>query len=88
MRKLITYDLHLDRDYRRLYEALYGIRACWVMFSVWAYDGPESPKEVRDYLSHFIDADDKLLVVEYLGNWASLRVEGSEADCLGPHYPG
>lgn len=65
---LITYDLKLERDYSKLYEAIKNLGVCWRhLRSVWIVKSTYDPKTIANYLRKFIDEDDKLFVVDITG---------------------
>ncbi len=62
---LVTYDLRAPgQDYGSLWSALTSLQARRALESVWILKGPYSCTQVRDHLRQFIDANDRLLVVE------------------------
>lgn len=68
---IITYDLRKSRDYTALYNAIksYGTWAK-ITESSWAIVTEQSAVQVRDFLSHSIDDDDRLFVAKYGGTAA------------------
>lgn len=61
---LISYDLLRSRDYESLYSVIKGY-GTWAHIheSVWAVVTSQSAEQVRDYLSKYIDADDRIFVL-------------------------
>ena len=43
-----------------------------VVLSMWGIDSPLSPAEIRDWLRLYLDANDRLVVIE-LTEWAAYR---------------
>lgn len=84
--KLITYDLHAQRDYQRLWDALAILGACRAMLSVWIYRGPLTASQVRTHLGASIDSDDSLFVAEFT-NWSARGLTNEQMDCIGPWTP-
>lgn len=76
---LITYDLIKDKDYRKLYDGIKSIADGYnhVLESIWiiGHNGPAS--EIRDSLQHYLDSDDKLLVLKLTGEgaWRNLSTK-------------
>lgn len=64
-RYIVTYDLVNRRDYTPLIEKIKSYRL-WAhpLESVWIIITNETPSQVRDSLSNFIDNDDKLLIMK------------------------
>ena len=73
---IVSYDLRNERDYPELYAALkaYGTWARMTA-STWAVVTPESAAEIRNYLSQFMDPDDRLFVIQSgtQGAWHNVR---------------
>lgn len=65
---LITYDLRNKRDYDSLYSAIksYGTWAK-ITESSWAIVTDQTAIQIRDYLSKFLDEDDRVFVAKYGG---------------------
>lgn len=74
--QLISYDLITPgRDYTNLHEAIKKLGAWWhCVESVWIVDTQTSTSSIRDTLSKHIDANDKLLVVQLQGTWATMHL--------------
>lgn len=68
---IITYDLRRKRDYSSLYSSIksYGTWAK-ITESSWAIVTDQTAIQIRDYLSNFIDNDDRLFVAKYGGTAA------------------
>lgn len=66
MKKLyyVSYDLIKRKDYQTLWDELKRLGAVRVLESVWAFKRAETAEKLRDHLAQFIDADDRLLVIE------------------------
>ena len=67
----LSYDLIKAKDYQKLYDELVKFKAKRVLESVWCfkYESGKS-SDLRDHFAKFIDADDRLLVIQSSG-WAS-----------------
>jgi CRISPR/Cas system-associated endoribonuclease Cas2 len=64
----INYDLIKRKDYPELWKALEQLGAFRTLASFWLANlTNEDPQEVVDHLHQFIDADDKLMVVRFIG---------------------
>lgn len=74
--QLISYDLITPgRDYTNLHEAIKKLGSWWhCLESVWIVDTQTSTSSIRDTLSNHIDANDKLLVVQLQGSWATMHL--------------
>jgi hypothetical protein len=69
----ISYDLRTPgKDYQRMFDKLESLGAKRVLLSMWALRGNYTAVGLRDLLTPFIDANDRLLVDESK-TWASLR---------------
>jgi hypothetical protein len=67
----IAYDLLTPgKDYKRLFDKLESIGARRVLLSTWALKGNYTAVQLRDTLKEYIDANDRLLVVQS-ADWAS-----------------
>ncbi|MDL2141766.1 hypothetical protein QQY79_04485 [Flavobacterium tructae] len=67
----LSYDLIKTKDYQKIYDELAKFKAKRVLESVWCFKYEESKSgELRDYFAKFIDADDRLLVIQSNG-WGS-----------------
>jgi hypothetical protein len=74
--QLITYDLvSPGRDYSKLHDAIKNLGSWWhCIESTWIVDTLASTSSIRDTLTAHIDGNDKLLVVQLQGNWASMHL--------------
>lgn len=61
---IISYDLHHDRDYRRLWDKLRSGGAVRLLESVWLANSNASAAQVYDDLRTTVDGDDALVVIE------------------------
>lgn len=61
---VITYDLIKQKNYEILWQAIKTL-GVWAKIteSTWAVKTEKSAKEIRDYLSQYIDSDDRIFVV-------------------------
>lgn len=73
---IISYDLHKDRDYDSIHNAIKSYKTyANVLKSLWVIKSDQKATEVRDYLSQHIDGDDSLFVDEIARNaaWRNLH---------------
>jgi hypothetical protein len=76
----VSYQLNLDKDYQRLWDAFEALEAQKVMRSFYFVDSEGSTKAVYDYLRQFIDDDDHLAVAPIGGKPIKHRCyEGTQA---------
>jgi len=78
---LIGYDLDKPgQNYPNLFSAIKNCGTNWwhCLDSTWIILSNKTTAQVRDHLTPHIDANDKLLVVLYGGDWASY---GFSAEC-------
>ncbi len=71
---LISYDLlNPGQDYKSLHEAIRNLdQTVWHgLESVWVLKSSYSASQIRDYLSQFLDFNDRLLVIAASPEWAS-----------------
>jgi hypothetical protein len=72
---LVGYDLNSPgQDYENLIERLKAVGSNWWhhLDSTWLIKTTMSPKELREDLKPYVDADDELLVVDVTGaSWAA-----------------
>lgn len=61
----VTYDLVKDKDYKLIIDELERLGAAKIALSVWFVELENSASEIRDYLSDFVDKDDKLIVIPF-----------------------
>jgi hypothetical protein len=68
---LVTWDLIKNKDYKRLLERIDQYQSCRPMLSVALINANLSAVEVRDDLIKYVDNDDKIMVIEIQGVWAT-----------------
>lgn len=81
---VISYDLiGPNRDYDSLYTAImaYGTYA-QVTESLWIVNSNSNSASIRDNLKLVLDENDKLIVLELQGNWASSNISKEVNDWL------
>jgi hypothetical protein len=67
---MVSYDLlKPGQDYTTLFAALEKLGAKRVLLSTWALRGNYTCAQLRDHLTRFIDANDRLLVCQ-VSDWA------------------
>ncbi len=75
----VSYDLlKPGKDYESLWARLRALSAKRVLFSQWMLRGNKSAAELRDDLKRFIDANDRLLVIDITTGamaWTSLETD-------------
>lgn len=86
---LISYDLHRDRDYPRLYEALEYWGAVRLLESVWLADLIGPAAVIRNILSAHIDADDSIAIIQLASGiqWATVLCEPDGVAWLKQRIP-
>ena len=65
-------------------QKLCELRAIPLMHSIWAARTVLTATELKDALRRTLDDDDRILVVEVSGGWASRRAENNLGDLLPP----
>ena len=81
---VISYDLiGPNRDYDNLYNAIkdYGSYAR-VTESFWIVNTNSTSSSIRDNLKSILDENDKLIVLELQGNWATSNISKEVNDWL------
>lgn len=78
---LISYDLvgfATQSDYRSLFEYLKG-HSNWAkpLQSVWLIRTEKTAAQIRDEMLRLVDSNDKILVIEVKGHWASFNISKS-----------
>jgi CRISPR/Cas system-associated endoribonuclease Cas2 len=72
MRYLITYDLLTPgQDYETLIKTLQTWGAKKVALSTWVIRTDSTAQQLRDALRNYIDYNDRLIVVQMTGDWAT-----------------
>lgn len=84
MAYLITYDLMAPgKDYSSLHQAIQALGpCCHCLDSIWLVLNAASAGEIRDYLKAYVDRNDRLLVVQLTGHWASWSLPQKCVDWL------
>lgn len=80
---VVSYDLHLDKDYPKIKEAIERISVDWVkpLESFYLIKTHLRPKQIRDTLKESTDNDDSIFVIKAdINNWASLRISKDVTD--------
>ena len=85
--QIISYDLRQPgRNYEPLYEAIQALGSWWhCLESVWIVDTSLSATGVRNTLGDHIDSNDKLLVCELTGTWATRGITDECTTWLAEH---
>lgn len=81
---VISYDLiGPNRDYNSLYDAIkdYGTYAK-VTESLWIISSNSTSASIRDDLKSVLDENDKLIVLQLQGNWATSNIPEDVNDWL------
>lgn len=71
---LVSYDLHGDKDYEELFEAIkaLGNNWCRALESLWLLVTDLTPEEIRNQLVVHMDGDDELFIIDVTSDtWAS-----------------
>ena len=78
---IISYDLHNQKDYQKLYDELNCLKAKSVLESTWCLilEDNKTAKQIRDHLIRFIGSDDALMVSE-VNTWASYNTINTPKD--------
>ena len=72
---LITYELHYDKDYQKINEAIESLGGCIrCLRSIWLVHTGLSITEVREILKESIDDDDSVLILKPSHEWESLNM--------------
>ncbi len=72
---LITYELHHDKDYQKIHEAIESLGGCiHCLRSIWLVNTGLSITEVHEILKDKIDSDDSLLILKPSREWESLNL--------------
>jgi CRISPR/Cas system-associated endoribonuclease Cas2 len=81
---LVSYDLHVSRDYRRVIGLLERSGAVKVLESTWLLNAQGPAASIRDELRLQVDADDSLFVVELKpgSEWAGRLTKAGSAEWL------
>ncbi len=84
---LISYDLHKDRNYQPLYDAMEKLESKAILESVWMLEVNNTATEVRDWLHDLLDDDDKIFVIELRPQhaWASRNLGTSVNNWIREH---
>jgi hypothetical protein len=82
--QLISYDLSQPgQDYSELHEAIQALGSWWhCLESVWIVTTAQSSSAVLDALLQHLDQNDKLVVLELQGDWASYNLSKQCVDWL------
>ncbi len=72
------------RSYAEFDEKLKELRAVPLMHSIWAVRTVFTATELKDVLRKLLDNQDRILVVEIRGDWASRRAENNLAELIPP----
>jgi hypothetical protein len=85
--QLITYDLLAPgRDYSSLHLAIKELGSWWhCVESTWIVDSALPPSTIRDILRAHLDANDKLVVLQLEGHWASQHLNENCNNWLREH---
>lgn len=85
---IISYDLiGPERDYESLISKIksYGTWAK-ALESVWLIRSTKSSSEIRDDLKSVIDSNDKLLIIENSGGWATRNISKSVTEWIRNNF--
>lgn len=86
---LMTYDLHRQRDYTRLYDLMDTFKAERLLESVWVAYLRGPAETIRDLMVETLDGDDSVAVIEVKpgSEWASTRAQKGGTDLLWRFVP-
>lgn len=87
MAKLISYDLSKPgRDYSDLYKAIKKLGGWWHhLESDWITTSSLSCADIRDQLTPYLDANDKIAVFGLSGGWATKGISKKGNQWLSDH---
>ena len=67
---LITYELHHDKDYQKIHDAIESLGGCiHCLRSIWLVNTSFSISEIHEILKDKIDSDDSLLILKPSREW-------------------
>lgn len=83
----VSYDLHNQRNYQPLWDALIQAGARRVLESFWLVEVPQGAGELREALRGYIDEDDSVVVIELQrgSNWSACRGQSTGVQWLEQH---
>ena len=76
--------LFAHHSYPEFDQKLRELRAVPLMHSIWAARAGLTAAELKDALRKIVDENDRILVVEVSGGWASRRAENNLGELLPP----
>lgn len=81
---VISYDLHVRRDYARIIHRLRSTGAVKALESTWLAETNATAAAVRDDLKQYVDSDDTLLILELKpgSGWAARNMNQEAVDWL------
>jgi hypothetical protein len=84
---LISYDLGVPEthnDYVALSNYLKSLYILWArpVKSVWIVKSEKNAGQIRDEIKLVLDSNDKLIVVELLGNWGTSNISKEVTDWM------
>ena len=86
---IMSYDLHLERDYSRLYELMDTWNAVRLLESVWLAELLGPATLIRQLIRGQLDGDDSIAVIELRAplQWATRHCEAAGVDWLEDRIP-
>jgi hypothetical protein len=86
---MISYDLHRQKDYSRIYELMGQWNASRLLESLWLAELRGPAEEVHRFVMGCLDADDASAVIELepSAEWAAIRVQSGGLNWLRQHIP-
>lgn len=81
----VTYDLMKGKDYQTLWDELERLGGHKALASFYLLDLNNTASEVRDHLRQYIDDDDKLMVVEFVGKPAFTKANAGTNKWIEEH---
>lgn len=82
----VTYDLIKDKDYDALIGRLEELDTVKVQFSQWFLAANNTASEIKDHLAHYVDDDDKLMIVEFSKRPQFTKAIKGTNDWLNKHF--
>lgn len=81
----VSYDLKKNKDYPTLWEEFTRLGGHKALESFYLLDLNTTAPLLRDHLRGFVDEDDMLMVVEFMGKPAFIRARQGTNDWISAH---
>jgi hypothetical protein len=83
---VVSYDLIQGKDYERLIDELKLLKAQKSLLSFWFVEADATAQGLKDHLGQFIDSDDRLVVVQFVGRPAYTMALKGTNDWIKAHF--